>query len=277
MSLVKPFKLVPLNMFEKMIAGQECKNDQSDINSDRSIKNIVESDIEKDKSHFNGSKHFVAEFKIPEQQPEVNLKGGGNDSTNPIFLPETDTLPEFSKGALIKKSFDNVNNILNDPSLPESLKLKMYLILRSKYDRTRNKQEVGDNESDSADESNHSRPGNMSALTQAVSDLPKNKIKYGRRLAEILSASNFIDWDQFGNIISPKIQGARKFDLSKLFRLILYKDEGKREELTLLSVIIKPIINKLMKEQVVLNEKLLKTSYFSGYHIRDNLSKYMSW
>ena len=153
----------------------------------------------------------------------------------------------------------------------------MYLILRSKYDRTRNKQEIGDNESDSADESNHSRPGNMSALTQAVSDLPKNKRIYGRKLAEILTTSNFIDWDQFGNIISPKIQGARKFDLSKLFRLILYKDEGKREELTLLSVIIKPIINKLMKEHVVLNEKLLKTSYFSGYHFKDNLSEYMSW
>ena len=42
----------------------------------------------------------------------------------------------------------NEKLLLNDPSIPESLKLKMYLILRSKYDRTRNKQEIGDNESD---------------------------------------------------------------------------------------------------------------------------------
>ena len=166
----------------------------------------------------------------------------------------------------------NEKILLNDPSIPESLKLKMYLILRSKYDRTRNKQEIGDNESDSADEGNHSRPGNMSALTQAISDLPKNKRIHGRKLVEILTTSNFIDWDLFGNIISPKICGARK-----LFRLILYKDEGSREELVLLSVIMKPIINKLMKEHVVLNEKLLKTSYFSGYHFKDNLSEYMSW
>ena len=131
----------------------------------------------------------------------------------------------------------------------------MYLILRSKYDRTRNKSDIGDNELDSADMTKHTEPGNMSALTQAVLDLTKSKLIYGRKLGNILTSSKFIDWDQFGNIISPNIPGVHKFDLRKLLRLVLYKDHGTREDLDILSNMMKPYINKLMKEHIILNEK----------------------
>ena len=141
MNVVKPFKLVPLNIFEKMTeCNNNCENNQSSGNQERSVKNILDSSMEnEEKSHFNNSKHFVAEFKSPKLQASTMLEGKGLKSDLPLFLPESEELPQFSKGSIIKKSFDNVNNILNDSTIPENLKIRMYLILRSKYDKARNK------------------------------------------------------------------------------------------------------------------------------------------
>ena len=94
------------------------------------------------------------------------------ESNIPVFLPNADELPEYSKGARIKKTFDNVSNVLNDPTIPESLKIKLYLLLRSKYDMARNKPDIDNinNENEISFDSS-----NMAALTQAVSSLPKQQ------------------------------------------------------------------------------------------------------
>ena len=187
MNLVKPFKLVPLHLFEKMkaaaadgnasAASSSTSNDNIDNECDgskRTIKNIIEANNDDDvinknnnTTHFKPSMHFVAEFQTNASKnndkknnecsqqveteaacdknksdfsnpssPTKKLKGKGVESNIPVFLPNSDELPEYSKGARIKKTFDNVSNVLNDPTIPESLKIKLYLLLRSKYDMT---------------------------------------------------------------------------------------------------------------------------------------------
>ena len=61
---------------------------------------------------------------------------------------------------------------MNDPTIPESLKLEIYLLLRSKYDMARNKPDIDNinNENEISFDSS-----NMVALTQAVSSLPKQQ------------------------------------------------------------------------------------------------------
>ena len=310
MNLVKPFKLVPLHMFEKMAAGgtgcdpanivnnNNNNNDEdgsvnnnnefeSSSSSRRSIKNIIESDIDNNKSHFKPSTHFVAEFNsaIPNQQQQQQakmpyLKGKGisnetatstttNNNNTPLFLPGTDELPEHSKGAMIKKKYDNIVDILNDSSIPESLKLKLYLLLRSKYDKARNMPDTDIDEM-SSDTSN------MSALTNAGSTMPKNKQADVKKLIDILSMQDYLSWDMYGNIISS-IPGSSKFDLTHLMKMILYKDYGDQNDLVILSKLIRPYINKMVKQQIVHNERLLDTPLFKGYHKTERQSRYMPW
>ena len=164
------------------------------------------------------------------------------ESNIPVFLPNADELPEYSKGARIKKTFDNVSNILNDPTIPESLKLKLYLLLRSKYDMARNKPDIDNinNENEISFDSS-----NMAALSKAASSLPKNKLGDAKKLAEILSSKDYLAWDQFGNIIAPNIPGMHKFDLSRVMRLILYKDAGTQKQISMVSKMPKPYVNEL--------------------------------
>ena len=175
---------------------------------------------------------------------------------------------------MIKKKFDNVSNILNDPTIPESLKLKLYLSLRSKYDMARNKPDIDNinNENEISFDSS-----NMAALTQAVSSLPKKQRGDAKKVAEILTSKDYHAWDQFGNIIAPNIPGMRKFDLTQLMKMILYKDYGTQKEINILSKLLKPYVNSLLNEDVIHNDNLLSTKYFKGYHEEEKLTKYMSW
>ena len=149
MNLVKPFKLVPLHLFEKMKAASangDASADSSTNNdnienecdaSKRTIENIIESNNDVDvinknnnTSHFKPSMHFVAEFQSNASKNNNNdglqpgesgdmcdknksdkLKGKGVESNIPVFLPNSDELPEYSKGARIKKTYDNVTNV----------------------------------------------------------------------------------------------------------------------------------------------------------------------
>ena len=313
MNLVKPYKLVPLHMFEKMVAAAgttgsdsanvdnnstNSNNDDDTINNNnkcdnttttttttgkRSIKDIIESNIDNNKTHFNPSTHFVAEFNstTPHQQQPKQLKGKGlTDKTattittnkdTPLFLPGSDELPEHSKGAMIRKNYNDIVSILNESTIPESLKLKLYLMMRSKYDKTRNTPD-GDNDDEISSDS-----GNMSALTNAASTIKaKNKQIDLKKLVTILSMQDYLSWDKYGNIISS-IPGANKFDLTQVLKMILFKDIGEENDLIILSKLIRPSINKMIKEQIVHNERLLNTPYFRGYHKTEIQSRYMPW
>ena len=91
-----------------------------------------------------------------------------------------------------------------------------------------------------------------------------------------MSSKDYLAWDQFGNIIAPNIPGMRKFDLTQLMKMILYKDYGTQKEINILSKLLKPYVNRLLKEDVIRNDNLLRTPYFKGYHKEENLTKYMS-
>ena len=95
MNLVKPFKLVPLHLFEKMkaasadgdasAASSSTNNDDNENECDaskRTIKNIIESNNDVDvinknnnTSHFKPSMHFVAEF-------QSNASNNNNNNNN---------------------------------------------------------------------------------------------------------------------------------------------------------------------------------------------------
>ena len=290
MSLMKKYKLVPLNVFEKMVNSkqncsveQNCSDEQS---NERTIQDIITSESsDTDNSHFKGSKHYVAEFKKqPNQELQQNIIGKGSTSdpknnnndnmsgeglsnNTPGFTHDSSTLPEFSLG---KKNFNDVSSILNDQTIPENFKLKLYLILRNKYEKSRKDTDLPDiYDSDDTD--------NAAILSKVIDDLPNSKSAHGTKLGNILSESKHIHWDHMGNIIAPHVTGAHKFDLHKLLKHALYQNHGTKSDLLVLSEILKPNITELMKQRVILNDKLLTTPNFTGYSTEAKLSKYVSW
>ena len=118
---------------------------------------------------------------------------------------------------------------------------------------------------------------NMAALSKAASSLPKNKLGDAKKLAEILSSKDYLAWDQFGNIIAPNIPGMHKFDLSRVMRLILYKDAGTQKQINMVSKMLKPYVNELVGQNLVTNRKKFQSPYFEGYHRGKRLTKYMPW
>ena len=102
------YKLIPVKHYQNMVAGEssDMKNlshvaesarcDKDDVcdkeDSPRNIKHIVNTA----ETEFLPSKHFVADFTFKPQ------KGDGQNKL-PLFLPDANVLPEFSKGTIIKQ------------------------------------------------------------------------------------------------------------------------------------------------------------------------------
>merc|ERR1712228_503217 len=84
-------------------------------------------------TEFEPSKHYVAEQKFIQ-------KGSG---ATPIWLPNEKQLPQFSRGSIIKKSYDDISNILNDNSISDDLKVRLYTMYRKKYNNAINERELG--------------------------------------------------------------------------------------------------------------------------------------
>ena len=110
MNLVKPFKLVPLNLFEKMkAAAADCNastasscTSNDNINNEcdgskRTIKNIIEANNDDDvinknnnTTHFKPSMHFVAEF-------QTNFSKNNNKNNESSQQVETETACDKNK------------------------------------------------------------------------------------------------------------------------------------------------------------------------------------
>ena len=115
------------------------------------------------------------------------------------------------------------------------------------------------------------------ALSKATSSLPYNKQKNAQKLADILTSKDYLAWDQSGNMIAPNIPGMQKMDLLKLMKLILYKDAGTQKQINMVSKMLKPYVNELVQENLVINPKNFQSPYFKGYHRSKKLTKYMPW
>ena len=126
---IKTFKLVPIKDFEKSDLNKDpkChkgKDDDDDENASapqRTIKDIIDSNS-LENTEFEPSKHYVAEQKFIQ-------KGSG---ATPIWLPNEKQLPQFSRGSRIKKSYDDISNILNNNSISDDLKVRLYAMARKK-------------------------------------------------------------------------------------------------------------------------------------------------
>merc|ERR1711917_207683 len=143
------FKLVPIKDFEKSDLNKDPKCDKGrDDNDDenasapqRTIKDIIDNNS-LENTEFEPSKHYVAEQKFIQ-------KGSG---ATPIWLPNEKQLPQFSRGSRIKKSYDDICNILNDNSISDDLKVRLYTMYRKKYNNAINVRESDDDDDDDDDE-----------------------------------------------------------------------------------------------------------------------------
>ena len=269
---VKSFKLIPIHIFEKMDVSSECK--ENNVN-ERSVKDIVESNLEK--TNFKPSKHYVADFKIAPSPQEGKGLTGHATSGVPIFLPNSRELPQYSRGFKLKTSFDKIDSILEDENIPEDLKIKLYHLFKQKYDLTRNINSDDDGTYDSDnDQQKHkfSKSGEVSILNKIVSGyLPSTKSVDAQFLADILVKSN-IRWDNYGAIIYPKFNDLGSFDLSKLFKVLLYVNYPIPSHIDITARLIKPFADKLLKKNLIKNREVLNRIANAS---DTNFVKYVSW
>merc|ERR1711872_997061 len=144
---IKTFKLVPIKDFEKSDLNKDPKchkgkddgDDDDDENASapqRTIKDIVDSSS-LENTEFKPSKHYVAEQKF--------LQKGSGAAATPVWLPNEKQLPQFSRGSRIKRSYDDMSDILNNNSISDDLKVRLYAMARKKY---KNAMSVGETDND---------------------------------------------------------------------------------------------------------------------------------
>ena len=126
---IKTFKLVPIKDFEKLALNKDPKCRKGDDGGNasapqRTIKDIVDSSS-LENTEFEPSKHYVAEQKF--------LQKGSGAAATPVWLPNEKQLPQFSRGSRIKRSYDDMSDILNNNSISDDLKVRLYAMARKKY------------------------------------------------------------------------------------------------------------------------------------------------
>ena len=149
---IKTFKLVPIKDFEKSDLNKDPKCHEGDDGGNasapqRTIKDIVDSSS-LENTEFEPSKHYVAEQKF--------LQKGSGAAATPVWLPNEKQLPQFSRGSRIKRSYDDMSNILNDNSISDDLKVRLYAMARKKY---KNAMSVGETDDDDDDDDDDDEDG----------------------------------------------------------------------------------------------------------------------
>ena len=217
---VKKYKLVPISFFDSMgekeirnIEEMETRDDG--VNEDaRSIKDIESANLHN--TNFEPSDHYVADFKIGKSN-EKDVKSGGVVSKNKLEGTVSDM-----------QEYDNmkfIDELLSNTSIPEELKIKLYMILRQKYDQSKenieNKQDIND-----GDGENISHRG---ALGKVIADLHSTKAQAGYNLANILlNEPKHIRWNSDGAITHPYLKNNKAFNLKMLIKSVLYKKNSSK-------------------------------------------------
>ena len=277
----KTYKLVPLSFFEngggkmethKKEVEEEEENERDGDNSSRSISDIVESNLQN--TNFKPSSHYTADFKIgsSKKRKKHQMEGeGGGVSDVPIFLPNTNVLPEYSEARKLKSLDQNLIDLLADTTMPEDFKIKLYLLLKQKYDNVRENM-GGENKSDTDKmEFSDENLSPLSILKRAVNDLPKTKKGEGQKLVDIfMQQGKFLRWDNLGNIIHPKLPNGGPFDLKMLMKSILYKKNISDAHTKITGQIIRPFFDLLEAENLIGNDRLFNRRPLT-------LSKYVPW
>ena len=272
---MKKFKLVPLKHFENLISGKEICSDQetkspSEKQADnrRILKDVMEqNEVEINENDINIPFHYVTDMK------NTPLKGGEDKQKNiPIFLPDAAYLPEYSRGRNLRKSYDDMSDILYSKDIPDEIKIKLYHIFRDKYENVRKPVRINMESGIQSDTENES-DNNSRILERILAMLPENKQELGSTVGDILYNDDMIKWSKYGYITSPPTPREQQMDLNKLLKILIYRNTGTQNEIDLVYSIVKPIFNIL--EPYILNRKLIKKHDESIQNKR--LTKYVAW
>merc|ERR1712240_369211 len=227
---IKMFKLVPIKDFEKSDLNKDPKCDKGrDDNDDedgcapqRTIKDIIDSNS-LENTEFEPSKHYVAEQKFIQ-------KGSG---ATPIWLPNEKQLPQFSRGSRIKKSYDDISNILNDNFISGDLKVRLYTMYRKKYNNAVNVRESDEDDDDDDEEFIVNRKSKQRELVGAIRDIAEKlpagkKQRNAYRIINILTKNKkHLSWDFDGTILHPPHRDLDEVgNMKKFFYIILYRNKG---------------------------------------------------
>ena len=276
---IKMFKLVPIKDFEKSDLNKDPKCDKGgDDNDDdgcapqRSIKDIIDSNS-LENTEFEPSKHYVAEQKFIQ-------KGSG---TTPIWLPNEKQLPQFSRGSRIKKSYDDISNILNDNSISDDLKVRLYTMFRKKYNNAVNVRESDEDDDGLEDDEDFivKRKSRQRELVGAIRDIAEKlpagkKQRNAYRIINILTKNKrHLSWDFDATILHPPHRDLDEVgNMKNFFYIILYRNKGSPMQIGVVADLIKPFFRDV--EQFILNEKLIK-KIGKGLKVKGNLPQYVSW
>ena len=191
--------------------------------------------------------------------------------TKPIFLPDSNLLPERSKGFKLRVLDHDMNDILDDTTIPEDLKIKLFLLLKRKYDHVKTNNDNNSNTPEKFENDVNPR----SIINKIVQALPKSQRVDGRRLADILmNQSKNLKWDNEGNIIYPVMKNLGSFDLNLLFKSLLQQKGVLNEHTKIAAKIIRPFYEILEQEDLLINRKL---SAMFAKEKDVNLSQYVGW
>ena len=276
----KTYKLVPLSFFENGSGKMETHKKEEEVvveeerdgdnSSSRSISDIVESNLQN--TNFKPSSHYTADFKIgSKKRKQHQMDGEGGVSDVPIFLPNTNVLPEYSEARKLKSLDQNLKDLLADTTMSEDAKIKLYLLLKQKYDNVR--EHMGsDNKSDTDKiEFSDENLSPLATVKQVIKDLPKNKRWEAQKLGDIfMQQGKNLRWDELGNIIHPKLPIVGSFNLNMLMKSILYKKNISDAHTKITGQIIRPFFDLLEAENLIGNDGLFDRRPLA-------LSKYVAW
>ena len=279
---IKMFKLIPIKDFEKsdLNKGGEKKCDKQEDEEDppkRSINDIIDSNS-LENTEFAPSQHYVAEQKFIQ-------RGSGKDT--PIWLPNETQLPQFSKGSRIKKSYDDLSTILNDKSLSDDLKVRLYTLFRKKYNNAVNMRRDADDDDDGDNDSvidneqfiikRKSRQREaLGVIRDIVDNFHASKKQSAYKLVHILVKNKkHLSWDFNGSILHPAHRDLDAVEnMRKFLEIILYRNKGTALQISVVADLIKPFFRDV--EQFILNDKLHKMLR-KRVKVNANLPQYVSW
>ena len=293
------FKLIPIKDFEKSDLNKDpkCdkrKGDDDDDGGDdddedggggggggagarkkRSIKDIIDSSS-LENTEFEPSKHYVAEQKFLQ-------KGSG---TTPIWLPNERGLPQFSRGSRIKKSHDDLSRILNDNSISDDLKVRLYTMFRKKYTNAVNARESdGDDDDDYlVDDGDYITKGKKRERerVEVVRDIvekmaPGLKRENAQRIINVLARNKkHLGWDYKGTIQRPPHRNLELVEnMENLLKIMLHRNRGTALEVDVVADLVKPFFRDV--EEFIMNDKLIREIKRKLVVDRRDLPQYVSW
>ena len=279
----KEFKLVPIKHFKRLIELERQKSEQERVmegtSKHRTIKTIIDNECEsikqnEDEMDIKPSSHFSADMKLS--------KGGGNNVSHdniPLFLPSASTLPELSRANVMKHSFDDIKELLFNADIPNNLKVKLLHIYQNKYENSKRQAselETLDDDQDgilNTSSKSDKMIGKLYVLDKAIYSLKTSKqVEMAEKVKDvILTHSNVINWDQYGNIIKPNTRPT--LNLNSLFKNLYYKNKGSAASLSATVKVIEPIYKYI--EPFIVNGKV-KTLYQKIVKNK-KWSKYVAW